>query len=73
MSEIYHYVLNMNNEDKRMLCYVPQPNATADELAEVLKLVIFTQQPYKSKEGLFSIYDGLSENAKRHFTIKTEK
>jgi hypothetical protein len=57
-------------EDKRMLIFKPQPNATPDEVMEVLNLVVFSQSPWKSKEALFSIYESLSPQAKRHLYYK---
>jgi hypothetical protein len=54
------------------LIYAPQPNATPDEIMQVLKLFAYTTYPpeHKSSETLFKIYDSMSIGAQRHFRIK---
>ena len=57
---------------KHRLIYSPQPNATPDEVLQVLK--VFTHgtlpEPLRTNETLFEIYESLPENAKRHFKVK---
>ena len=57
---------------RRELIYSPQPNATPDEVMQVLKLFAYTTHPpsVKSHEGMFAIFDTLPPEAKRHFKVK---
>lgn len=59
--------MNFNLE----LVYSPQPNATPDEVMQVLRLFAYTTYPpkIKSKAGMFEIYNSLPDNAKRHFKV----
>jgi hypothetical protein len=56
---------------KSELVYSPQPNATPDEVMQVLRLFAYTTYPpdRKSKAGMFDIYASLPDNAKRHFKV----
>jgi hypothetical protein len=59
---------------KRHLIYAPQPNATPDEVLQVLK--VFTvgtlPEPMRTEQMMLGVYESLPENAKRHFKIKEE-
>lgn len=57
---------------RKDLIYSPQPNATPDEVMQVLKLFAYTTYPpsHKSQDGMFAIYDTLPPEAKRHFKVK---
>lgn len=59
---------------KQQLIYAPQPNATPDEVLQVLKVFTYGTLPtyLKTDDVLFSIYNALPDNAKRHFKIKEE-
>lgn len=57
---------------EQVLIFEPQPNATADEVMEILKLSMFQTYPpeLRTKENMMAIFNGLSAGAKRHFKIK---
>jgi hypothetical protein len=57
---------------RKDLIYSPQPNATPDEILQILKIFAYTTYPpsRKSNEGLFVVYESLPPEAKRHFKIK---
>jgi len=59
---------------KRALIYAPQPNATPDEVLQVLKGFTYSTLPehMKTDDVLHGLYDSLPINAKRHFKIKEE-
>lgn len=61
------------NHDK--LIYAPQPNATPDEVMEVLKVFTIVTLPdhLKSHAMLMEIYKSLPINAQRHFKIVPKK
>ena len=54
------------------LVYLPQPDITTYELALVLKVLTYFTLPLQMQtEGmLFSVYESLPPEAKRHFQIK---
>jgi hypothetical protein len=54
------------------LIYLPQPNATPDEVMQVLKIFTFSTLPpeLKTTDRLFEIYKSLPDNAKRHFRVE---
>ncbi len=60
---------------KRHIIYAPQPNATADEVMQVLKIFTVTSLPdtIDKEKVMFSLYDTLPDSAKRHFKIKETK
>lgn len=57
------------------IIYSPQPNATPDEVMEVLKVftIVTLPEPLKSHDLLMKTYKSLSSNAQRHFKIIDEK
>jgi len=57
---------------RKDLIYAPQPNATADEVMQVLKLFAYTTYlpTRKSHEGMMKVYETLPPEAKRHFKVK---
>lgn len=59
---------------KRPLIYSPQPNATPDEVLQVLKVFTFASLPQsmQTNDVLHGIYDSLPPEAKRHFKVKEE-
>ena len=59
---------------RKKLIYSPQPNATPDEVLQVLKVFTYSTLPesMKTDEVLFGIYKSLPNNAQRHFTVKEE-
>lgn len=52
------------------LIYSPQPNATPDEIMQVLKVFTVYTLPNVDERTVMTVYDSLSPEAKRHFTIK---
>jgi hypothetical protein len=56
----------------KQLIYSPQPNATPDEVMQVLRVFTHSSLPpnLKTNKALFSIYEALPPEAKRHFKIK---
>ena len=60
---------------KRQLIYLPQPNATPDEVLQVLKVFTYgtLPLPMRTDDVLYGIYNSLPDNAKRHFKITEEK
>ena len=59
---------------KTQLIYSPQPNATPDEVLQVLKVFTYGTLPthLKTDDVLLGIYKSLPDNAKRHFKVKEE-
>lgn len=59
---------------RKSLIYSPQPNATPDEVMEVLKVFTYTTLPpnLRTMNGLEKVYNMLPDNAKRHFKLKEE-
>jgi hypothetical protein len=59
---------------RKELIYCPQPNATPDEVLQVLKVFTYSTLPehMRTDEVLQSIYKSLPENAQRHFKVKEE-
>jgi hypothetical protein len=55
--------------DNRILIFDPKPNATADEVMEIMKLSMFQTYPpeLRTRENMLDIFDNLSDKAKRHF------
>lgn len=55
----------------KRLIYIPQPDITLYELAQVLKVFTYGTLPMqlKTDEILFKIYDTLTPQAKRHFRV----
>ena len=53
------------------LIYAPQPNATPDEVLQVLKVFSVQTLPesLRNGESLMSIYNTLPPEAQRHFKI----
>lgn len=60
-------------KNKRLI-FSPQPNATPDEIMEVLKLFAFMSYPVeiKTEANMILLYNQLSEGAKRHFKVNPE-
>lgn len=58
--------------DNRILIFDPKPNASPDDVMEVLKLFTFQTYPekLKTRENMMVIFDQLSPSAKRHFEVK---
>lgn len=58
----------------RHLVYDPKPNATPDEVLQVLKVFTLPSYPkqLQTTERLFKIYDELPPEAKRHFKVVEE-
>ena len=56
----------------RILIFDPKPGGSPDEVMDVLKLFTFQTYPVelKTKENMLSLFDQLSDGAKRHFQIK---
>lgn len=57
--------------NEKKLVYSPQPDATPDEVLEVLKVftVATLPEPLKTTETLFGVYKSLSPKAQRHFKL----
>jgi hypothetical protein len=57
------------------LIYSPQPNATPDEVLQVLKMFTVTTLPenLRTEANTLAVYESLPENAKRHFQVKEAK
>ena len=57
------------------LIYEPQPNATPDEVMQVLKVFTVATMPafYQTNKLLMDVYEALPPEAKRHFKIKETK
>jgi hypothetical protein len=62
----------MTKRPNQVLVFSPQPNATADEVMEVLKLVMFQSYPaeLRTEENLTALYNKLPTNVQRHFQVK---
>jgi hypothetical protein len=62
----------MNKLPEQLLIFAPQPNATSDEVMQILKLVLFQLYPeeLRTQEQLTKLYNELPESAKRHFQIR---
>lgn len=59
---------------KKQYIYTPQPNATPDEVLQVLKMFTVSSMHPAIRSDLYSqVYDSLPENAKRHFKIENPK
>lgn len=59
---------------KQHFIYNPQPNATPDEVLQVLKMfTVMSMRPMFQEKMYQKVYDKLPENAKRHFKIKEDK
>ena len=58
----------------KRLIYAPQKDITLYELALVLKVFTYGTLPagLKTDEVLFSIYEGLPPEAKRHFKVRED-
>jgi hypothetical protein len=56
----------------RSLVFNPQPNATPDEIMQVLKVFTLHTAPpeLRTTENLFKIFDSIPTAAQRHFTVK---
>ena len=56
----------------KVLIFAPQPNSTADEVMQVLKLVMFQSYPieHRTIEQLEALYNKLPGEAQRHFRWK---
>lgn len=65
----------METKPDKILIYSPQPNATPDEIMQVLKLVMFQFYPITSKtpERMEALYNHLPDEAKRHFLLQEQK
>ncbi len=59
----------------QVLIFSPQPNATADEVMEVLKLVMFQTYPaeLRTEENLTTLFNKLPANVQRHFQVKDKQ
>ena len=59
--------------DNRILIFDPQPNATPDQVMDVLKLFVFQSYPpeLRTKEKLFEAYKALPRDAQRHFKLES--
>jgi hypothetical protein len=59
---------------KKQLIYSPQPDATPDEVLQVLKVFTLGTLPdyLRTEDMMFGVYNSLPDNAKRHFKIKEE-
>jgi hypothetical protein len=55
------------------LIFSPQPNATPDEIMQVLKVIIIPLSPYTTEDVLMEAYEALPPEAKRHFKIEESK
>ena len=56
---------------KRHYIYTPQPDATPDEVLQVLKMFTVMSLPPALQEDMYqSVYEKLPENAKRHFKVQ---
>lgn len=56
----------------KALVFSPQPNATIDDVMQVLKLVFFQTYPpeIRTSENMMVLYGKLPASAKRHFQLK---
>jgi len=59
---------------KTALIYSPQPNATPDEIMQVLKVFTVATLPgnIKTEKTLLGVYNSLPRSAKRHFKVNEE-
>jgi hypothetical protein len=59
--------------DNRILIFEPQPNATPDEVMQVLRMFVFQSYPpeLRTKEKMLTLFDELPTEAKRHFKVQT--
>jgi len=57
----------------KQLIFSPQPNATPDEVMQVLKVIIIPLSPYTTQDLLMETYEALPPEAKRHFRIEEPK
>ena len=57
------------------LVYSPQPNATNDEIMEVMRLAFFTTYPpaLRTEKILTDLFNKLPEGAQRHFKLKDKE
>ena len=57
----------------QQIIYTPQPNATPDEVLQVLKMfTVMSMHPAVKASMYKKVYASLPENAQRHFTIKEQ-
>lgn len=65
----------MNKKINQVLIFSPQPNATADEIMEILKLFVFQTYPaeLRTEENLTVLYNKLPKEAQRHFQLKDKQ
>jgi hypothetical protein len=65
-------VTDMNKRVDQVLIYSPQDDNTPQELAEILRLVVFHTYPpeLKTQENLTALFNKLPPNAQRHFQIQ---
>lgn len=56
----------------KMIIFSPKPGATADEVMQILKLLMLQTYPpaLRTQDNLFALYSKLPDSAKRHFKIK---
>jgi hypothetical protein len=56
----------------QILIFSPKPNATPDEIMEILKFLFFQTYPpeLRTRENMLGVYNQLSEGAKRHFKVQ---
>lgn len=59
--------------DNRILIFEPQPNASPDEVMQVLRMFVFQSYPpeLRTKEKMLSLFDQLPPDAKRHFKVQS--
>ena len=65
----------MKKTPDQVLVFSPQPNATPDEVMQVMKLLMF--QTYlaelKTEDNLTALYNKLPDNVQRHFQVKNKQ
>ena len=64
----------MNKRVDQVLIFSPQPNATIDDVMQILKLFAFQTYPpeLRTRENLTKLYNELPDGTKRHFQVKTQ-
>ena len=62
----------MKKRIDQALIFSPKPNATPDEIMEILRLFVFQSYPpeLRTQKNLTTLYNQLPENARRHFQVK---
>lgn len=65
----------MKKKVNQVIIFSPQPEATTDELMQVLKIFAFQTYPpeLRTEENLTTLFNTLPEGAQRHFQLKDKQ